>query len=50
MNHKDIKTQKHENLWTNSLFLYTYKVVVKTYDHKEGEWMDGMRREIHWKK
>ncbi len=50
MSDKESKTQKHENVWTNSLFLYADKVVVKTYDYKEGEWMDGMRREILWKK
>jgi hypothetical protein len=50
MSDKESKTQKHENVWTNSLFLHPEKVVVKTYDHKKGEWIDGLTREIFWKK
>lgn len=28
-----------ETIWTNSLFLYPDKVVVRTYDHKRGAWL-----------
>jgi len=36
----------HHSLWTNSLYLYSHKVVVKTYDHKNGYWWDELKREI----
>ncbi|OGS44102.1 MAG: hypothetical protein A3J79_08065, partial [Elusimicrobia bacterium RIFOXYB2_FULL_62_6] len=29
--------------WTNSLFLYKNKIVVKTYDHKAGDWLKAQR-------
>jgi 3',5'-cyclic-AMP phosphodiesterase len=32
--------------WTNSLFLYPDRVVVKTYDHGKGAWMRKLEREI----
>lgn len=47
---RESQTRKHENAWTNSLFLYPDKILVKTYDHKKGEWMEGLNREIFWKK
>jgi 3',5'-cyclic-AMP phosphodiesterase len=50
MSDREFRTQKHENIWTNSLFLFSDRIVVKTYDHKSGGWMDGMKREIFWKK
>jgi Icc protein len=28
-----------ETIWTNSIFLYPDKIVVKTYDHKRGAWL-----------
>ena len=40
LSEKDKKGTKHENIWTNSLFLYPDKVVVKTFDHEKGR-MDG---------
>lgn len=33
-------------IWTNSLFLYPDKVVVKTYDHKSSAWMPEFERTI----
>ena len=36
----------HHNLWTNSLYLYPDKVVVRTYDHRNGYWLDELKREI----
>lgn len=33
-------------VWTNSLFLYPDRVVVKTFDHAEGVWMPKLEREI----
>ena len=35
-----------ETIWTNSLYLYPDKVVVKTYDHSQGQWVDGLERTI----
>lgn len=35
-----------ETIWTNSLYLYPDKVVVKTYNHKKGVWMENLERII----
>jgi 3',5'-cyclic-AMP phosphodiesterase len=35
-----------ETIWTNSLFLYPDKVVVKTYNHKKGMWLPEFERVI----
>lgn len=42
----DVKTKFHKDLWTNSLFLFHNKVIVKTYDHKNGIWIEPLTREI----
>jgi hypothetical protein len=42
----DRTTKTHDTLWTNSLFLYPDKTVVKTHDHKKGEWLDKLTREF----
>jgi len=42
----DMKSTKHEAIWTNSLFLYTDRVVVKTYDHKQDAWLNHLERVI----
>ena len=36
----------HSNIWTNSLYLYPDKVMVKTYDHKKNRWLEELKREI----
>ena len=46
----DANTTKHEEAWTNSLFLHEDKVIVRTYDHRQGGWMEKLNREIFWKK
>ncbi|RPJ38209.1 MAG: hypothetical protein EHM27_11520 [Deltaproteobacteria bacterium] len=46
----DANTTKHEEAWTNSLFLHEGKVIVRTYDHRQGGWMEKLNREIFWKK
>ena len=33
-------------IWTNSLFLYPDRIVVKTYDHKKGAWLPEFDRTI----
>jgi 3',5'-cyclic AMP phosphodiesterase CpdA len=35
-----------ELIWTNSLFLYHDKILVKTYQHKEGNWLPEIERTI----
>jgi predicted MPP superfamily phosphohydrolase len=46
----DPATTKHENAWTNSLFLKENKVVVKTFDHREGGWMEKLQRDFFWRR
>jgi 3',5'-cyclic AMP phosphodiesterase CpdA len=43
---KDVHYTTHDTIWTNSLYLYPDKVVVKTYDHKKGTWLKAMTRDI----
>jgi Icc protein len=33
-------------IWTNSLFLYPDKAVIKTFNHKKGVWMEALERTI----
>jgi len=35
-----------ETIWTNSLYLFPDKVVVKTFEHKKGAWMDNLQRTL----
>jgi hypothetical protein len=42
----DYEGKGHSNIWTNSLYLYQEKVVVKTYDHNKGHWLEDLKREI----
>jgi Icc protein len=42
----DPETTKHDNIWTNSLYLFPDKVVVKTYDHSKEQWMEMLERKI----
>jgi Icc protein len=46
MAENDYEGKGHGNIWTNSFYLYPDKVVVKTYDHKNGYWWDEHKREI----
>ena len=36
-----------EIIWTNSLFLYQDKVLIKTYNHNEQKWLDSLERTIY---
>lgn len=36
-----------ETIWTNSLFLYDDKIVIKTYNHNEQKWLDSVERIIY---
>lgn len=35
-----------KQIWTNSLFLYPHKIVIKTYDHKEHKFLDSFTRTV----
>ena len=35
-----------ETVWTNSLFLYPDKIIIKTFNHKENAWMNNLERTI----
>lgn len=37
---------EQETIWTNSLFLFPDKVVVRTFNHNEGRWVDSLDRVI----
>lgn len=37
---------ERETIWTNSLFLYPDKAIVKTYNHKKGTWLPELERTI----
>lgn len=46
LSEKDRKTTAHDNLWTNSLYLYPDKVIVRTFDHRQGVWLATQERVI----
>jgi 3',5'-cyclic-AMP phosphodiesterase len=46
LSHEDLKGTKHDELWTNSLFLYRDRVIVRTFDHTKDCWMTDLDREI----
>ena len=35
-----------ETIWTNSLYLYRDKVVIKTFDHRQEAWLDALERTV----
>ncbi len=35
-----------ETIWTNSLFLYSDKAVIRTYNHKKGVWLNEFERTV----
>lgn len=43
---ESVNYSRHDTIWTNSLFLHPDKVVVKTYDHKKGRWVEKLSREF----
>jgi len=46
ISHAGLGVGTHDNIWTNSLFLYPDRVVIKTYDQKKGYWLEDKTREI----
>lgn len=37
---------KRDTIWTNSLFLHADRVVVRTYNHRQGAWMPELERTV----
>ncbi len=46
VSHAGLGVGTHDNIWTNSFFLYPDRVVIKTYDQKKGYWLEEKTREI----
>jgi len=46
VSHAGLGVGTHDNIWTNSLFLYPDRVVIKTYDQKKGYWLEEKTREL----
>ena len=46
LSHEDLKGTEHDELWTNSLFLYQDRVIVRTYDHTRDCWMTDLDRVV----
>lgn len=41
-----LNVKEGETRWSNSLFLYSDRVVIKTYDHTQGAWVGELEREL----
>lgn len=50
LNGADINLEYHSDVWTKSLLLYPHKVIVKTYDHVSGRWLDEKEQTIEVKR
>ena len=35
-----------ETIWTNSIFLHDNEIVIKTFNHRTGEWMENLERVV----
>lgn len=46
VSHAGLGVGTHDNIWTNSFFLYPDRVVIKTYDQKKGYWLEEKTREV----
>ncbi len=46
LSENDRKTTRHEGLWSNSLYLYPDKVLVRTFDHRQKTWLTNLDRVI----
>ncbi|MEN6487073.1 MAG: metallophosphoesterase [Syntrophobacteraceae bacterium] len=42
----DSKATRHDTIWSNSLYLCPDGVVVRTYDHKKGQWLEDLEKKI----
>jgi 3',5'-cyclic-AMP phosphodiesterase len=43
---KTPSSPRHDTVWTNSLFFYPDRIVIKTFDHKQNVWMDELTRTV----
>ena len=43
---KTPSSPRHDTVWTNSLFFYPDRIVIKTFDHKRNVWMDELTRTV----
>ena len=46
LSEQDLVRTTHDTIWTNSLFLYPDKVMIKTFDHKRHAWLGTLTRTI----
>ena len=37
---------RHDTVWTNSLFFYPDRIVIKTFDHKRNVWLEELTRTV----
>ena len=37
---------RHDTVWTNSLFFYPDRIVIKTFDHKRNVWLEALTRTV----
>ena len=44
--HSPWRNWRHDTIWTNSLYLYPDRVVVRTYDHTAGAWLNKLDRTV----
>lgn len=50
LSQEDLEETKHDQLWTNSLYLYPDKVLIRTFDHIRECWMTDLERVVIPKK
>ncbi len=41
-----VTDMQRERIWSTSLFLFPNRVVVKTFDHKKGAWLEALERTV----
>lgn len=41
-----VTDMQRERIWTTSLFLFPDRVVIKTFDHKKGAWVEALERTV----
>jgi hypothetical protein len=41
-----VTDMQRERIWTTSLLLFPDRVIVKTFDHKKGAWVEELERTV----